>query len=147
MELNIPYKENENYRPGMPSLIKTSPDDEEKLVQVEFFTVQQVKDPKTGGAKMVGRALVRDFKKGGKPFEINSLMEKVDTGDYKINLKFDIAGEVPSSIELDANEIEKVFNFGNRSYKLLRIDKENKNIEIEKRISGTDKITVKTLNF
>jgi len=96
---------------------------------------------------MVGRALVRDFKKGGKPFEINSLMEKVDTGDYKINLKFDIAGEVPSSIELDANEIEKVFNFGNRSYKLLRIDKENKNIEIEKRISGTDKITVKTLNF
>ncbi len=147
LELNIPYKENENYRPGMPSLIKTSPDDEEKLVQVEFFTVQQVKDPKTGGAKMVGRALVRDFKKGGKPFEINSLMEKVDTGDYKINLKFDIAGEVPSSIELDANEIEKVFNFGNRSYKLLRIDKENKNIEIEKRISGTDKITVKTLNF
>lgn len=147
LELNVPYKENENYRPGLPSLIKTDQEDEEKLMQVEFFTVQQVKDPKTGGAKMVGRALVRDFKKGGKPFEINSLMEKVDTGDYKISLKFDIEGEIPSSIELDANEIEKVFNFGIRSYKLLSIDKENKNIEIEKSISGTAKITVKTLNF
>lgn len=147
LELNVPYKENENYRPGLPSLIKTDQEDEEKLVQVEFFTVQQVKDPKTGGAKMVGRALVRDFKKGGKPFEINSLMEKVDTGDYKISLKFDIEGAIPSSIELDANEIEKVFNFGIRSYKLLSIDKENKKIEIEKRISGKDKITVKNLNF
>ena len=147
LELNVPYKQNENYRPGMPSLIKTDPNDEKKLVQVEFFTVQQVKDPKTGGAKMVGRALVRDFNKGGKPFEINSLMDKVDTGDYKINLKFDIEGEAPSSIELDANEIERVFNFGSRNYKLLRINKENRNIEIEKKVSGTDKTIVKTLNF
>ena len=74
-------------------------------------------------------------------------MEKVDTGDYKISLKFDIEGAIPSSIELDANEIEKVFNFGIRSYKLLSIDKENKKIEIEKRISGKEKITVKNLNF
>jgi hypothetical protein len=114
---------------------------------VEFFTVQQVTDSKTGGSKPVGRALVRDFKKGGKPFEINSLMKTVNSGDFKILLKFDIEDEAVSEIEIDGSAIEKEFNFGKRSYKILNIDNENKNIEVEKKISGESDASITTLSL
>ena len=147
IEVKIPYKENQNYRPGLPSLIKTTQEDTDKLLMVEFFTVQQVTDSKTGGAKPVGRALVRDFKNGGKPFEINSLMKTVNSGDFKIILKFDIDGEEASEIEIDRSAIEKEFNFGKRSYKILNIDNENKSIEIEKKISGESDSSKTTLSL
>ena len=59
IEVNVPYKINPNYRPGLPSFIKTTPEDEEKYLMVEYFTVVEFKDPKTGGSKPVGRALVK----------------------------------------------------------------------------------------
>jgi hypothetical protein len=147
IEVKIPYKENNNYRPGLPSLVKTTQEDAGKLLMVEFFTVQQVTDSKTGGSKPVGRALVRDFKKGGKPFEINSLMKTVNSGDFKILLKFDIEDEAVSEIEIDGSAIEKEFNFGKRSYKILNIDNENKNIEVEKKISGESGASITTLSL
>ena len=147
IEVKIPYKENNNYRPGLPSLVKTTQEDTGKLLMVEFFTVQQVTDSKTGGSKPVGRALVRDFKKGGKPFEINSLMKTVNSGDFKILLKFDIEDEAVSEIEIDGSAIEKEFNFGKRSYKILNIDNENKTIEVEKKISGDSDASITTLSL
>ena len=147
IEVKIPYKENNNYRPGLPSLVKTTQEDTGKLLMVEFFTVQQVTDSKTGGSKPVGRALVRDFKKGGEPFEINSLMKTVNSGDFKILLKFDIEDEAVSEIEIDGSAIEKEFNFGKRSYKILNIDNENKNIEVEKKISGESDASITTLSL
>ena len=147
IEVKIPYKENNNYRPGLPSLVKTTQEDTGKLLMVEFFTVQQVTDSKTGGSKPVGCALVRDFKKGGEPFEINSLMKTVNSGDFKILLKFDIEDEAVSEIEIDGSAIEKEFNFGKRSYKILNIDNENKNIEVEKKISGESGASITTLSL
>ena len=54
---------------------------------VEYFTVQDVKDAKTGGSKPVGRALVKDFTSDRNPFEINSQMDEVFTDKFRIHLK------------------------------------------------------------
>lgn len=147
IEVKTAYKDNENYRSGAPSLVKASNEDENKLLMVEYFTVQQIKDPKTGGVRPVGRALIRDFKKGGKPFEINSLMEKAYSGDFQILLKFEIEGEPSSEIEIRESDIGKEFEFNKRNFKILKIDTENRNIEVEKKIPGKLQIKTKILNF
>ena len=147
LEVKVPYKVNQDYRPGLPSLVKTTQEDEDKLLMVQFFTVQQVKNAKTGGVKLVGRALVRDFKMGGDPFEINSQMETVEAGNFKILLKFEIDGETTSEIEIDGSEIEKEFKFGARSYRILNIDKDNKTINVEKMIIGQPEPSFKKLNL
>ncbi len=142
LELKIPYKENESYRPGLPSFVKTTLEDENKFLMIEYFTVQQIKDPKTGGVKPVGRALVKDFRNNGKSFEVNSLMKKVYSGNFQIILKFNIDGVPSEEFHIAEVDIGKVYTFGNRNYKILSIDTENKNVEVEKKISGaTNSIT------
>ena len=49
---------------------------------LENFVVQQHKNSKSGGLRLVGRALVKDFSLGGDSFEINSLMSEVFAGDF-----------------------------------------------------------------
>jgi hypothetical protein len=137
LELKIPYKENESYRPGLPSFVKTTLEDENKFLMIEYFTVQQIKDPKTGGVKPVGRALVKDFRNKGKSFEVNSLMKKVYSGNFKIILKFNVDGVPSNEFQITEGDIGKVYTFGNRNYKILSIDIENKNVEVEKKISDT----------
>ena len=112
LEVRIPYKENESYRPGLPSFVKTTLDDENKFLMVDFFTVQQIKDPKTGGVKPVGRALVKDFRNDGKSFEINSLMQKVYSGKFQIMVRFNINGLPVEDVKISESDIGKVFTFG-----------------------------------
>ena len=61
---------------------------------VTVFRVVQLKDEKTGGVRPVGRALVQDYKLGGNPFEINSLMQEVFAGENKIELSFSLTDQV-----------------------------------------------------
>ena len=147
IEVNVPYKINPNYRPGLPSFIKTTPEDEEKFLMVEYFTVVEFKDPKTGGSKPVGRALVKDYNTGNKPFEINSLMDEVFSGEYKIQLVFEIDGELPQDISLNAKDEGKKFEIGNRNYEVININEESKTIEVSKEIKGVDSVTSQTLSL
>ncbi len=147
IELKIPYKNNENYRPGLPSLVQTTMEDEKKVFMVEYFTVQQVKDPRTGGVKPVGRALVKDFIKGGKPFEINSRMDKVFSGDFQISLQVNLAGEIPQEININVDEVGKEITVGNRNFKILKINEENKTLDVEKRLPGKDEPIISTLSL
>ena len=147
IEVNVPYKINPNYRPGLPSFIKTTLEDEEKYLMVEYFTVVEFKDPKTGGSKPVGRALVKDYNTSNKSFEINSLMDEVFSGEYKIQLIFEIDGELPQDITLSAKEVGKKFEFGNRNYEVIKINEESKSIEISKNIKGMDSVIIQTLSL
>ena len=132
MELNAPYRINTNGKPGNPSLIKTTEDDENKLLMVKFFRVEYVKDEKTGGGRPVGRALVQDYKLGGKPFEINSRMQEVFAGENKIEMNFHLDG--PSEqIILSDKDVGKVLQFGSRTYLIKEINIEEKILLIEKR--------------
>ena len=147
IEVNIPYKVNPNYRPGLPSFIKTTPDDEDKYLIVEYFAVQEIKDSKTGGSKPVGRAMVRDYNANSEPFEINSLMSEVFSGKYKIHLVFEIEGELPQDVLLSTEDTGRKLEFGNRVYEITDINQETKTIEISKEIKGTDTEVVQTLSL
>jgi hypothetical protein len=106
-----------------------------------------MKDEKTGGVKPVGRALVKDYKIGGKPFEINSRMQEVFAGDNKIELSFNLDG--PSEqIVLSDKDTGKVLEFGSRKYLIKEINVEEKSLLIEKRgplpnITRTEKLSLR----
>jgi len=146
VETNVPYKLNPSYKPGLPSLIKTTPEDAEKLLLVEFFTVQQVPNKKTGGLKPVGRAMVKDYSIGGKSFEINSLMNEVYSGQFSIQLKFELPSTSPLEIEISEKDEGKEIIFADRSYEIISIDSVNKTITISKNDPRTAKISTVTLN-
>jgi len=132
MELNEPYRINTNGKPGSSSLIKTTVDDENKLLMVKYFKLEYLKDEKTGGVRPVGRALVQDYKLGGKPFEINSRMQEVFAGDNEIEMSFSLDG--PSEqIVLSDKDVGKVLEFGSRKYLIKEINVEEKSLLIEKR--------------
>ena len=138
IELNKPYSFNANGTPGSPSLIKTSEDDEKKLFMVKFFKVEYIKDDKTGGVKPVGRALVHDYKLGGKSFEINSRMQEVFAGENKIELNFSLDG--PSEqVYLTDKDLGKVLEFGTRKYLIKEINVDEKSLLIEKQASPPNK--------
>ena len=132
IEVNIPYKLNPNYKPGLSSLTKTTTEDKDKLLIVEYFAVQQIPNQKTGGLKSVGRAMVKDFQIGGKAFEINSLMEEVYTDQYSILLRYELKGEVSKEITISEKEIGKNITFRDRSYQILEIDSNEKKVIIQK---------------
>ena len=132
IELNEPYRINTNGKPGSTSLIKTTENDENKLLMVTYFKLEYVKDDKTGGVRPVGRALVQDYKLGGKPFEINSRMQEVFAGENKIEMNFSLDG--PSEqIVLSDKDVGKVLEFGSRKYVIKEINVEEKSLLIEKR--------------
>ena len=147
IEVKIPYKINDNYRPGLPSLIQTNLEDDQKFFMVEYFAVQEIKDSKTGGSKLVGRALVKDFTANGESFEINSLMSEVYSGKYKILLKFEMEGELPQEFLIAKEDIGKTFEFGIRMYKIDNIDFDLKTVEVSKKIQGKEAILPLTLSL
>ena len=147
IEINIPYKLNPNYKPGLSTLIKATMEDKDKLLIVEYFVVQQIPNPKTGGLKSVGRAMVKDFQIGGKTFEINSLMEEVDTGQYSILLRFELKGEISKEVKISEKEIGKNIIFGERSYKILEIDSNGKKVIIQKTGPAPSNISETTLRL
>lgn len=132
LELRIPYKENPTYKPGSPSLIPTDVEDASKMVMVNYFAVQQVRDPRTGGVRSVGRAMIKDFRLSVKPFEINSFMEKTHAGQYRITVEptaREFAGE---KFSFEENATGTQFHIGRRDFKILGIDFNNSKVHLEK---------------
>ena len=66
---------------------------------------------------------------------------------FQILLKFEIEGEPSTEIEIRESDIGKEFEFNKRNFKILKIDTENRNIEVEKKILGKLQIKTKILNF
>ena len=90
---------------------------------------------------------MKDYNTGNKSFEINSLMGEVFSGEYKIQLIFEIEGELPQDISLSAKDVGKKFEFGNRNYEVIRINEESKTIEVSKEIKGVDSVISQTLSL
>jgi hypothetical protein len=63
MELNTAYQDNLSGNPGSSSLVKAI-NEENKLIEVTAFVIQQIKDPKGGGRRPVARAKVKDYQLG-----------------------------------------------------------------------------------
>lgn len=147
IELKVPYKLNLSYKPGSPTLLKTTLDDEDKLLMVEYFSVQQIKDPKTGGSRSVGRALVRDFTLGRKPFEINSLMKDVYSGETTIVLKVELPGLDIEEILLSETDFGKKISLGHRTYEVLDVDSSKKKVTLKKSGPKQTLVQEKTLQL
>jgi hypothetical protein len=148
MEINKPYKLNPDYKPGGSTLTQTTMEDGEKLLVVKYFAVQQIPNAKTGGLKSVGRALVEDFQIGGKPFEINSLMEEVFSGQFSINLKFEVPGVPSQEISISEKDMGKRIIIDNRIYEILQIDSKTKELVVQKTGStpgNVEKVTLRAL--
>ena len=66
---------------------------------------------------------------------------------YKIQLFFEIDGELPQDISLNAKDEGKKFEIGNRNYEVININEESKTIEVSKEIKGVDSVTSQTLSL
>ncbi|MDC0157455.1 hypothetical protein OAK38_06820 [Verrucomicrobia bacterium] len=127
-----PYKSNLDGKKGTPSLIPTTEDDVDKLLMVTVFRVDTVQDEKSGGVRPIGRAMVRDFKLGGKVFEIRHGWPEVFAGENEIILNYRLEG-ADEKIVLSDKEIGKTIEFGSRKYLIKEIDLSDKSLLIEKR--------------
>ena len=132
LELRVPYKENPNYKPGFPSLIPTNVEDTNKMIMVNYFAVQQVRDPRTGGVRSVGRAMVKDFRLLVKPFEINSFMEETHAGQYRISVASTLKEFSGEKFTFEENATGTQFHLGQRDYKILEIDSIKSRVHLEK---------------
>ena len=132
LALRTPYKQNPNYKPGSPSLIPTNIEDEDKIVMVNFFAVQQVRDPRTGGVRTVGRAMIKDFRLSIKPFEINSFMEQTHAGQYRMTVESTTSEFAGEKFSFEENATGTKFIIGRRDFKILEIDLNNSKVHFEK---------------
>jgi len=146
MEKQVPYRENATGNPGSSSLIPTTAEDENKLLIIKYFEVQQIKDEKSGGVRSVGRALVQDYKLGGKPFEINSLMTEVFAGENEIRMSFRLDG-ASELITLADKDAGKVLEFGSRKYLIKEINSDEKSLVVEKHGPGPEDFRKETLTL
>ena len=147
LELRVPYKENPNYKPGSPSLIPTNVEDTNKMVMVNYFAVQQVRDPRTGGVRSVGRAMVKDFRLSVKPFEINSFMEETYAGQYQISVESTLKDFVGEKFTFEENATGSQFHLGQRDYKILEIDLIKSQVNLEKQAIDPPELQREWLNL
>jgi hypothetical protein len=132
IEVGKSYKRTLNRKPGQPSLEICDNNDSDKIFVVQYFAVQQYRNPDTGGLKPVGRAMIKDFRIEGAPFEINSLMQKVYAGSLKMTFRASLPGLTSEEFTFDSSDGERVFDFGGRRYQISKIDFENKMIRVVK---------------
>jgi hypothetical protein len=132
LQVRVPYKENRNYKPGTPSLLPTNDDDPDKMIVVNAFAVQQVRDSKTGGVRPVGRALIKDFRLPVKPFEINSLMKETHAGQHRIAVESTSKDNSGEKFTFEQNATGTTFRLAMREYKILEIDLVKSRVHLEK---------------
>ncbi len=136
LEVGIPYKRFPERKAGQPSLIKTSEEDEDKQLKVEKFVVQQYRDERTGGLKTIGRALVRDYKLGGEPFEINNQMKEVFAGNIKIEVRMTLEQLDGKTFSFTTADEGISFDFGDRVFTVSGIRVQEKSILVTKKGPG-----------
>jgi hypothetical protein len=132
LQVKVPYKENRNYKPGAPSLLPTNDDDPDKMIIVNAFAVQQVRDPKTGGIRSVGRAMVKDFRLPVKPFEINSFMKETHAGQHRIAVESTSKDNSGEKFTFEQNATGTTFRLAMREYRILEIDLVKSRVHLEK---------------
>ena len=126
-------------KPGQPSLEICDKNDSAKLFTVQYFAVQQYRNPETGGLKPVGRAMVQDHRLGGKPFEINSLMKEVNAGNFTLNFRASLPALDTKEFNVESTKPLETLEYGGRIYLVSDIDLENKSVKVTKqdpRIEG-----------
>ncbi len=133
LEVGIPYKKNKDRKGGQPSLVLSTLEDEEKQLVIEKFVVQQYRDEKTGGMKIIGRALVKDFQLGGKSFEINNQMKKVYAGNIKIEVRMTLNDLDNKTFTFTTKDMGISFDFGDRLFTVVEIDEVKKTILVNKK--------------
>ena len=147
LQVGVPYKENRNYKPGTPSLLQTNTEDPDKMIIVNAFAVQQVRDPKTGGIRPVGRAMVKDFRLLVKPFEINSFMDETHAGQYRIAVE-SASKDVPvEKFTFEQNATGDSFRLALRDYKILEIDIPKSRVHFEKQAMDPPELQRKWLSL
>lgn len=147
LDVGKTYKRDTDRKPGQPSLIECAESDPDCLVKVEHFVVQQHRNPQTGGLRMVGRSLVRDYLLGGEPFEINSVMENVFAGDYTFIFSFSLPSHDEQTVEITSKDEGKIFSFAGRNYEVVKIDLEMNQITLKKKDPRVLENTEKVFNF
>ena len=147
LEVGKSYKRNVNWKPGQPSLVICENDDNDRLLMIEHFVVQQHKNSKTGGLRPVGRALLKDFKLGGEPFEVNSLMTEVYAGDYTFEFTFSLSGIDEEKFSFSSKDTGKDFLFSGRKYTVSLIDLTNNTIKISKKDPREPDDTLEVFNY
>ena len=133
LEVGIPYKKNKDRKGGQPSLVHSTLEDEEKQLVIEKFVVQQYRDEKTGGMKIIGRALVKDFQLGGKSFEINNQMKEVYAGNIKIEVRMTLNDLDNKTFTFTTKDMGISFDFGDRLFTVVEIDEVKKTILVNKK--------------
>ena len=147
IEVGKSYKRIVNRKPGQPSLEICDNNDSDRLFVVQYFAVQQYRNPDTGGLKPVGRAMIKDFRIEGDPFEINSLMKKVYAGSLKMTFRASLPGLSSEEFTFESSDEERVFDFGGRRYQISNIDFENKMIRVVKQDPRSAEDTFQSFSF
>ena len=132
LQVRVPHKENINYKPGTPSLLPTNAEDPDKMIVVNAFAVQQVRDSQTGGIRPVGRAMIQDFRLPVKPFEINSFMEETHAGQYRIVVESTSKDIPEEKFSFEQNATGHPFRLAMRDYRILEIDVVKSRVHLEK---------------
>jgi hypothetical protein len=133
LEVGKFYKRDLTNKPGQPSLIECLESDPNKFIQLQHFVVQQHKNSQTGGVRLVGRALIKDFELDIEPFEINSLMKEVYAGDIMFDFEFSLPGISPTKFSFNSRELEREFSFSGRKYLFSSIDVSSGSLTIVKK--------------
>ena len=132
IEVGKPYKRVANRKPGQQSFEICENNDSEKFFTVQYFTVQQYRNPETGGLKPVGRAMILDHKLGGAPFEINTLMKEVDAGNFTIDFEASLPGLNPMNFKFESSQTSTTVDYGGRRYLVSELNREERTIKITK---------------
>lgn len=147
IEVGKPYKRVNERKPGQQSLEICDSNDSEKLFTVQYFAVQQYRNPETGGLKPVGRAMIQDHSIGGKPFEINSLMKDVYAGNFSFKFSASLPGLPPKEFILDSSKPFETFEYEGRKYLVSDIDLEEKKLRVTKQDPRIEEDSYQTFSF
>ena len=132
VEVGKTYKRVTNRKPGQPSLEICESNDSEKMFTVQYFTVQQYRNPETGGLRPVGRAMVKDHRSDGEPFEINTLMTEVFAGNFTIKFRASLPGLSSKEFNIESSQTNATFEYGGRKYLVSDIDLKTKSVKVTK---------------
>ena len=147
VEVGKTYKRVKDRKPGQPSLVICENNDSEKFFTVQYFTVQQYRNPETGGLRPVGRAMVKDHLSDGEPFEINTLMTEVFAGNFTIKFRASLPGLSSKEFNIASTESSATFEYGGRKYLVTDIDIINKNLKVTKQDPRMTQDSQKTFSF
>ena len=147
VEVGKTYKRAKDRKPGQPSLEICESNDSEKMFTVQYFTVQQYRNPETGGLRPVGRAMVKDHRSDGEPFEINTLMTEVFAGNFTIKFRASLPGLSSKEFNIASTESSATFEYGGRKYLVTDIDILNKNLKVTKQDPRMTQDSQKTFSF